>query len=74
MTARFYTDLSLLTSDPQITAAVHEVFTFLTAYTDRSSYSPLMVAPVDLSRKLLQLIERERSTRARSGRRASSPR
>jgi polyphosphate kinase len=60
VTARFYTDLSLLTADPQITAAVQEVFAYLTAYTERTSYSPLLVAPVDFSRKLLHLIERER--------------
>jgi polyphosphate kinase len=59
VTASFYTDFSLLTADPQITAAVQEVFSFLTAYTERSSYSPLMVAPVDLARKVLQLINRE---------------
>src|SRR5215813_6143758 len=33
-TARMYTDLSLLTADPQITSAVHSVFSFLTAYAE----------------------------------------
>src|SRR5271163_46225 len=37
-TARFYTDLSLLTSDEPITAAVHDVFNFLTAYAEKSHY------------------------------------
>jgi polyphosphate kinase len=59
VTARFYTDVSLLTSNPQITAAVHEVFSYLTAYTERGSYAPLMVAPVDLARKTIELIDRE---------------
>jgi polyphosphate kinase len=58
-TARFYTDLSLLTADPEITAAVHDVFSFLTAYAEHSNYEPLMVAPVDLAEKCLALIERE---------------
>ena len=59
VTARYYTDLSLLTCDPQITAAVHEVFSYLTAYTERTNYAPLMVAPVDIARQIIQLIERE---------------
>ncbi len=58
-TARVYTDLSLLTADPEITAAVHDVFSFLTAYAEHPSYEPLMVAPVDLAEKCLGLIERE---------------
>src|SRR3954447_22728389 len=33
-TARIYTDVSLLTADPEITRAVHDVFAFLTAYSE----------------------------------------
>src|SRR5277367_1907076 len=47
-TARFYTDLSLLTSDENITAAVHDVFNFLTAYAEKSHYKPLLVAAKEL--------------------------
>src|SRR5580704_9296799 len=55
-TARFYTDLSLLTADPEITAAVQHVFSFLTAYAEHPSYDPLLVAPLDLAEKCLGLI------------------
>src|SRR5246500_2908196 len=48
-TARIYTDVSLLTADPEITAAVHDVFSFLTAYAEHPNYGPLMVAPLDLA-------------------------
>jgi polyphosphate kinase len=66
-TARIYTDLSLLTSDPETTAAVHDVFSFLTAYAENPSYKPLLVAPLDLAEKTFELIERE-AEHARHGR------
>src|SRR5271165_2499880 len=66
-TARFYTDLSLLTADPEITSAVHNVFSFLTAYAEHPSYDPLLVAPLDLAEKCMRLIERE-AEHARMGR------
>jgi polyphosphate kinase len=58
-TARFYTDLSLMTCDPEITGAVHDVFSFLTAYSEHSSYAPLMVSPVNIAENSLDLIARE---------------
>src|SRR5690348_1223822 len=66
-TARLYTDLSLLTADEQITGAVHNVFTYLTAYTEHSRYDPLVVAPINLVERCLELIERE-AEHARHGR------
>jgi len=66
-TARIYTDLSLLTADPEITSAVHDVFSFLTAYAENPSYGPLLVAPLDLAEKCIALIERE-AEHAREGR------
>lgn len=58
-TARFYTDLSLLTCDPETTSAVHAVFNYLTARSEQRSYKPLLVAPIDLARNCVELIERE---------------
>src|SRR6202140_3148977 len=58
-TARIYTDCSLLTADPEMTAAVHDVFAFLTAYSEQPSYAPLMVSPVNLAEHTLDLIARE---------------
>jgi polyphosphate kinase len=66
-TARIYTDLSLLTADPEITGAVHDVFTFLTAYAEHPNYDPLLVAPLDLADRFLELIARE-ADHARNGR------
>ena len=66
-TARFYTDLSLLTRDPQITEAVHYVFNFLTAYSERAHYGPLSVAPLNLGKNCVSLIDRE-AAHAKAGR------
>jgi polyphosphate kinase len=66
-TARYYTDLSLLTSDTHITHAVHHVFNYLTAYSERPNYQPLFVAPLNLGKSCLKLIERE-TAHAKAGR------
>jgi polyphosphate kinase len=66
-TARFYTDLSLLTSDARLTSAVHHVFNYLTAHSERPQYSPLFVAPLNLGKSFLGLIERE-TRHAKAGR------
>ena len=66
-TAALYTDMSLLTSNEDMTAAVHGVFNFLTAYAEQPNYDPLMVAPLDLAEKCLNLIARE-AEHARMGR------
>jgi polyphosphate kinase len=66
-TARFYTDLSLLTRDPQITEAVHYVFNFLTAYSEQTHYGPLSVAPINLGKNCVSLIDRE-AAHAKAGR------
>jgi polyphosphate kinase len=66
-TARFYTDLSLLSGDEEITGAVHNVFDYLTAYSERSHYRPLLVAPIDMAKTCVALIDRE-TAHARKGR------
>jgi polyphosphate kinase len=65
-TARIYTDLSLFTANPEVTRAVHDVFSFLTAYAENPSYEPLLVAPLDLAEKIIALIDRE-AEHARQG-------
>jgi polyphosphate kinase len=70
VTARFYTDISLLTSKPDITGEVQKVFNYLTAETESESYKPLMVAPLTLADGLVELIERE-AAHAKAGRAAS---
>jgi polyphosphate kinase len=59
VTARFYTDLSLLTCDPKITERVHMVFNYLTAHAELDDYTPLLVAPLTMAENFLRLIRRE---------------
>lgn len=66
-TSRYYTDLSLFTSSEAITSAVHDVFNFLTAYAEKAHYKPLLVAPRDMAKTCIGLIERE-ARHARRGR------
>src|SRR6476660_5053474 len=57
----------MLTADPKITSAVHDVFSFLTAYAEHPSYDPLMVAPLNLAENCIARINRE-AEHARHGR------
>ena len=59
ITARIYTDLGLLTSDPDFGADVAEVFNSLTGYSRQEHYRKLFVAPVNLRTRLIELIRRE---------------
>jgi polyphosphate kinase len=66
-TSRYYTDVSLLTAAPLITAAVHSVFHYLTAYAEAPTYAPLYISPIDVASTTLALILRE-TEHAQAGR------
>ncbi len=70
VTARFYTDISLLTARPELTAAVQTVFNYLTAEAESDAYKPLLVAPLSMAKSFAELIERE-ATHAKVGRPAA---
>jgi len=59
-TARIYTDWSFLTAEPQLTEEVGIVFNTLTGLAAYPGLKKLMVAPFDLKKRLIALIERER--------------
>jgi polyphosphate kinase len=59
VTAQLYTDVGLMTCDPEIGADCTDLFNFLTGYSAKSSYRKLLVAPVTLRDRFEQLIERE---------------
>lgn len=66
-TSKVYTDLGLLTSNPEIGDDATDLFNFLTGFSMQKEYSRLMVAPLNLRDRMLALIERE-TTHARKGR------
>ncbi|HEX3703163.1 MAG TPA: polyphosphate kinase 1 [Vicinamibacterales bacterium] len=65
-TARLYTDFGLLTSSDAIAQDATAFFNALTGYSDPPRLKKLTMAPTDLRRKFLMLIDRERR-RAEAG-------
>jgi polyphosphate kinase len=59
-TARLYTDLGLLTVDPDVTQDILELFNFLTGISRQREYRKLLVAPVNLRAEILWRLRRER--------------
>jgi polyphosphate kinase len=60
-TASVYTDLALLSCDPDLGADVSELFNYLTGFSKQKSWRKLWVAPENLRAKIIEAIERERS-------------
>jgi polyphosphate kinase len=58
-TARLYTDLGLLTANPDLGADAAELFNFLTGVSGQISYRKLHIAPVALRDRTIELIRRE---------------
>ncbi|HWF06784.1 MAG TPA: polyphosphate kinase 1 [Candidatus Angelobacter sp.] len=58
-TARLYADFGLLTCDPLITRDVVNLFHYLTGHAHAPQCSTLLVAPLTLRPRLLELIKRE---------------
>jgi polyphosphate kinase len=58
-TSKVYTDLGLLTANPEIGDDATDLFNFMTGFSRPREYTHLMVAPVNLRERMLALIERE---------------
>jgi polyphosphate kinase len=58
-TARLYEDVGLLTADVEIGADLTDLFNLLTGYSRQRDYRRLLVAPVTMRHRLLELIRRE---------------
>lgn len=58
-TARFYEDLGIMSSDPELTEDLTKLFNQLSGFGPQSTFSRLLVAPRTLRSGLLERIERE---------------
>ncbi|HQU46358.1 MAG TPA: polyphosphate kinase 1, partial [Pirellulales bacterium] len=66
-TALVYTDLGLFTANEDIAADASALFNLLTGYSQGHPWRKLVVAPADLHRRTIELID-EQAQRARQGR------
>ena len=58
-TARLYADVGLFTCDPRITTDAVNLFHYLTGHADQPNCTSLLVAPLTMRPRLLELIHRE---------------
>lgn len=58
-TAKIYTDLGLLSCRQELGADLTDLFNFLTGYSQQKSYRKLLVAPVSLRNRMVEMINRE---------------
>lgn len=65
-TARVYTDLGVLTADPEIGRDASGFFNTITGYSEPPAFTHLIMAPIGMRDRIISLIRRE-ADRARSG-------
>jgi polyphosphate kinase len=60
-TARIYEDIGLLTAAEDIGADVGDLFNYLTGFSRHAGYRQLLVAPVTLRQRVLEMIDEQRA-------------
>ena len=65
-TARLYTDFSYFTDDPSLGEDGTDLFNYLTGYSEQEEYQELLVAPLTMREKFVELV-REQTARAEKG-------
>jgi polyphosphate kinase len=58
-TARIYTDISYFTCKEDIATDASEVFNYLTGFSKKEQFTKLIVAPINLRKRITELIQRE---------------
>jgi len=59
VTAQLYEDVGMFTVDEAIGADVSDLFNYLTGYSNKREYQKLLVAPINLRKRMEALIQRE---------------
>ncbi len=57
--SRFYTDIGFLSTDPDISSDLIELFNYLSGFSKQKTYQKLLVSPKSLRKKFIFLINRE---------------
>ncbi len=59
VTAHLYTDIGMFTASEEVAEDVTHLFNYLTGYSAKADYKRLLVSPVNLRARLMEMIERE---------------
>jgi len=65
VTARIYTDLSLFSCDPVLARDAGRVFNYITGYAPPDELEALVVSPLNMKDRLIELIDKEMSAAAK---------
>ena len=58
-TAKIYTDIGLFTCNSEICSDISDIFNYLTGYSKQKNYRKLIVAPINMREKILEMIDKE---------------
>ncbi|MEL6326435.1 MAG: polyphosphate kinase 1 [Cyanobacteria bacterium J06626_23] len=58
-TAKLYTDLGLLSCHPDLGADLTDLFNYLTGYSQQQSFRQLLIAPITLRDRMVEMLQRE---------------
>ncbi|MCX8011439.1 MAG: RNA degradosome polyphosphate kinase, partial [Ignavibacteria bacterium] len=67
VTTKIYTDFGFFTCDENICADTSDLFNYLTGYSSQDNFRELLVAPINMREKLVELIEREIESHKKNG-------
>jgi polyphosphate kinase len=67
VTAQLYEDIGMFTCDDAIGADATDLFNYLTGYSKKKDYRKLLVAPINLRQRMVELIHREIDHQKKTG-------